>query len=783
MKMKTQFSRTVLFLVFTFALFLPTTAAEGKYSGGTGEPNDPYLIATPEDMNAIGADSNDWDKHFLLVNDIDLCGYTDTQFNIIGNHPLKTFRGAFDGKRHTIKNFTWSSPEYGRAIGLFGIVGSEGQIQNLRIENVYIEAENSNHIAGVSGENFGTVLNCCSTGVISGDVYIGGIVGSNAGVISSCYSKCNVSGMIVGGITGQNDGTIKNCYSSSNVSGSQLGGLVGRNYDTIINCYSNGFVDGNSYIGGLCGIGRSVVNCFWDTQTSGQLVSAGGTGLNTEQMKMASSFLKWNACEQIWTIDDGNDYPRLFWEEASGRLIISDKLSDFLKGTGTNNDPYQIYSAREFNFIGLYTCEWDKNFELIRDLDLSCIGGMEFNVIGVGRSCSFTGSFDGKGHTIKNFVSNSQSINCLGLFGYLGQGGKLKSLGVKDVNIMAVSAGGLVGRNDGEIECCYSMGQIIGEKLVGGLVSENSRGSIKNCYSKVIVKSNGYSGGLVGSNYSGQISDCYSMGLVSGTGFGLGGLIGGNIYGGQIKSVTNSFWDVQTSNRALSAGGTSRITLEMQTKSTFTDAGWDFNTPIWNIDEGNDYPCLAWELAPDAPYLQPEPEFTLGMSNTIYWAAVEDANGYLAECAEDANFTTVIADSGWIADTNCTFEGLETGCTYFYRVKAINESGIESEWSNVESSTQVTLAEAVEETLDVNSLVNENMYGALSNKIDVVMNMIEAGQYQQAINKLENDVLQKTDGCALTGSPDKNDWITTCEQQGLIYPLIIEMIEYLEGLI
>ena len=60
--------------------------------------------------------------------------------------------------------------------------------------------------------------------------------------------------------------------------------------------------------------------------------------------------------------------------------------------------------------------------------------------------------------------------------------------------------------------------------------------------------------------------------------------------------------------------------------------------------------------------------------------------------------------------------------------------------------------------------------------------MIEHGLYKDAINKLRNDILQKTDGCANGGHPDKNDWITTCENQGQIYPYIVETIEYLESM-
>jgi hypothetical protein len=37
-------------------------------------------------------------------------------------------------------------------------------------------------------------------------------------------------------------------------------------------------------------------------------------------------------------------------------------------------------------------------------------------------------------------------------------------------------------------------------------------------------------------------------------------------------------------------------------------------------------------------------------------------------------------------------------------------------------------------------------------------------------------------GCAETGEPDKNDWIITCEGQSQLYPLIIEAIENVKGL-
>jgi hypothetical protein len=106
-----------------------------------------------------------------------------------------------------------------------------------------------------------------------------------------------------------------------------------------------------------------------------------------------------------------------------------------------------------------------------------------------------------------------------------------------------------------------------------------------------------------------------SAGPVSGD-FQVGGLCGSN--GG---SITNCFWDVQTSGRTKMCGhddaeeATSRCddsfgltTPEMQTADTFLEAGWDFigetangTEDIWWILEDRDYPRLSWERGDESP--------------------------------------------------------------------------------------------------------------------------------------------------------------------------------------
>jgi hypothetical protein len=278
-------------------------------------------------------------------------------------------------------------------------------------------------------------------------------------------------------------------------------------------------------------------------------------------------------------------------------------------------------------------------------------------------------------------------------------------------------------------------------------------------------------GGLVGSGL--DITNCYSTGSVEGI-WNVGGLVGVNL-----GDVTASFWDIESSGQATSDCGTGLPTAEMQMQITFADAGWDFNTPVWTIEDGVGYPRLWWEIV---PVLDAEPEVTLGISNLISWEPVIGAVEYYAECAEDANFTNIVYNSGWITETSFEFTGLELGKNYWYSVKARNTAGVETNWSNGESSLQCTLADAVDIMLDPINLKGKNLKETLLNKINVAIEMIDKGLYTDALNKLENDILQKTDGCSESGEPDKNDWIIDCEEQREIYPLVIETIEDVRSL-
>ena len=500
---------------------------------------------------------------------------------------------------------------------------------------------------------------------------MGGLVGSDYGAVTGCYSTGVVSGNWgVGGLVGAYDGdTIWDCYSLASVAGRHdVGGLIGTISDEIgsldiSRCYSSGPVTGENNVGGLVGFGwpSCVTASFWDIETSGQAKSAGGTGKTTAEMQTPKTIFDagWdfvgetqNGTSEIWQMPQRGGYPVL--------AIFSGYTPPRLQGSGTAEAPYLVSNPVELGAMVHYSP--DAHYRLTASVDLS---GIRWSAPVIP---SFAGTFDGSGHTISHLTI--KGVSDVALFGYLKPGAEVKDLGVVDVNMTGSGqdigglvaenhggvthcystgvvsgtgqpsyVGGLVGSNPGTVTHCYSAGTVTGTSSVGGLVGSNGLwrmlssvgGGVTRCYSTAAVSATGQSsrvGGLVGWNASGSVAQCYSTGAVSGIGqlSDVGGLVGDNsgavtqcYSAGPVKgqgyvgglvgsgwpgSVTGSFWDTQTSGQATSRGGTGKTTAEMQMASTFLEAGWDFvgetkngTEDIWWILEGKDYPRLWWEAA------------------------------------------------------------------------------------------------------------------------------------------------------------------------------------------
>ncbi|MFB0555439.1 MAG: GLUG motif-containing protein, partial [Phycisphaerae bacterium] len=240
-----------------------------KYGGGTGEPNDPYEIATAEDLMLLGESPEDYDKHFILTADIDLDPNLPGR-NVFDRAVIApdldpndaysmfqgtSFMGVFNGDGHKILHLTIEGESY---LGLFGQLGSEARIFQMFLEAVDIKGAERN-IGSLVGDSHGILSQCYSTAVVSGEIAVGGLVGVNDGSVAKSYSTGEVCGFyFVGGLVGDNWGSITESHSTGAVSGrDDVGGLVGFSGggDTgkVIACYSDSTVNGNWYVGGLVG--------------------------------------------------------------------------------------------------------------------------------------------------------------------------------------------------------------------------------------------------------------------------------------------------------------------------------------------------------------------------------------------------------------------------------------------------------------------------------------------------------------------------------------------------
>ncbi len=191
------------------------------------------------------------------------------------------------------------------------------------------------YVGGLVGAHEGVISSSHATGAVSGTSYVGGLVGStiqdvgNAAQISTSYATGAVSGeWFVGGLAGLVDaaGTVSNSYATGSVTGidalsgpsvisESVGGLVGNNQGTINTSYASGAVTGSVDVGGLAGYNIGTVNgSYWDIETTGQATSAGGTGLTNAQMKQQASFAGWDFAE-TWGIDEAMSYPYLLANE------------------------------------------------------------------------------------------------------------------------------------------------------------------------------------------------------------------------------------------------------------------------------------------------------------------------------------------------------------------------------------------------------------------------------------------------------------------------------------
>lgn len=242
-----------------------------KDKGYTDDGQGNYTVTTAEGLKNIAELVNEeWklDINITLTDDIDLKGIDWTPIGIDYNHQ---YTGTFDGGGKTITGLTVTGSD--QYVGLFGCIGEDGKVMNVKLEGVLIESDNEmSTVGGIAGWSYGTIENCSVSGSVSGsgkNGLAGGVVGyQNGGFLTGCSSSAKVNaGGIAGGVAGTSGlgATLTACYATGDVTLESrgtgtyyAGGVVGNNNSsTLIACYAWGSVSGSGsgtiYVGGVTG--------------------------------------------------------------------------------------------------------------------------------------------------------------------------------------------------------------------------------------------------------------------------------------------------------------------------------------------------------------------------------------------------------------------------------------------------------------------------------------------------------------------------------------------------
>ena len=268
-----------------------------------------------------------------------------------------------------------------------------------------------------------------------------------------------------------------------------------------------------------------------------------------------------------------------------------------------SNGSYTVYNADGLMNVAelVNGGKTDINITLDKNIDLT---GKDWTPIGTSFDNSYTGTFDGGGHTITGLTITTKD-QFVGLFGYLNRAGTVKNVVMEGIQItsnhMFGNTGGVAGFSWGTIENCSVSGSVSGTKCVGGVVGAQKAGSITGCSSSATVKGtvdvggvagekwgsmtacyatgnvtleidspkNLSGGGLVGFNGGSSVLACYATGNVTSTGSSTGNVHIGGFLGDNYTTVTACYWK---NNHEQGIGYNNKVTEA--TKVDGTDVTW-----------------------------------------------------------------------------------------------------------------------------------------------------------------------------------------------------------------
>lgn len=477
-------------------LVLLRAQADSFYAGGTGTREDPYQIATCEQLQEMRQNLS---SYYILINDIDCQSIVQgVGWEPVGKDWNNRFSGVLDGQNHMVTNFgvsTTSSAGMFRNVngsviknlhlrrgsiggtiqgGAGGTGALAGSVYKSSIRNVSSDipviVSSGDSVGGLIGffrDGYLTQSSVDATVSASSSSKVGGLVGYTRwfGVVVDSYASGTVVGSAyVGGLIGSAYGGVINSYSTSHVTitggGNTAGGLVGYFFNTyengglgsvnIVNSFATGQVTGNG--GGLVGqyatnnSFANLQNSYFDQTGTGKtscvaspsLTSSSGIcqAVNTDGLSPSYFYASTSAPLSSW------DFTHTWIEHASSTPTLATSslyLPYSGTGSGTLSNPYQISSCTELQ--SLDTSDPSAYYVLVNDIDCT---GFPFSPIGLNGN-AFTGVLDGQGYTISNLTVSKPNAVFVGIFSSAVHA-RFVNISFDDITVSGAGfVGGLVG--------------------------------------------------------------------------------------------------------------------------------------------------------------------------------------------------------------------------------------------------------------------------------------------------------------------------------------------------
>ena len=338
------------------------------FNGGSGTPEDPYEIASWEQLSKLN-EAEYRDKHFKLVTNMTENSYGYSDYAAVNDNtgwdgwtPIgdteNPFTGSFNGNGYKIKDLTIENhnKEYQ---GLFGCV-ENATLSNCVVENAGIIGKS---VVGIlAAKNNGSVIIDCSTtgkladGYTMTGINLGGLVGINNGTVTNCRSDAEVGEgeeNCLGGLIGENQGWIISSSSTGTVSGNQnIGGLVGTNSGIIRFSFSSAEVSGTSYVGGFAGYNEE------NPGEISQCYSVGAVKNNDTSLTTAGGFV---GCLSSGTIQNCYSTSGFVLEEGISTLSLGGFVGD--QNNGRINHCYSTGYELKFCGIGWSTMNKENHWQ------------------------------------------------------------------------------------------------------------------------------------------------------------------------------------------------------------------------------------------------------------------------------------------------------------------------------------------------------------------------------------------------------------------------------------